>query len=62
MESGSMLLEKSLAMTGEVIESDSVWWGAPAARLLSYDTSSIGTRPSGSYAGSQQGDRYNEIV
>jgi hypothetical protein len=62
METGSMLLEKSLAMTGEVIESDSVWWGAPAARLLSYDTSSIGTRPSGSYAGSQQGDRYNEIV
>jgi carbonic anhydrase/acetyltransferase-like protein (isoleucine patch superfamily) len=46
MESGSMLLEKSLAMTGEVIESDSVWLGAPAARLLSYDTSSIDTRPS----------------
>jgi hypothetical protein len=52
METGSMLLEKSLAMTGEVIDTDSVWLGAPAARLLSYDTSSIGTRPS--YAGSQE--------
>jgi len=44
MEQGSMLLEKSLAMTGEVIESDSVWQGAPASRLLSYDTSSLGSR------------------
>ena len=57
MESGSMLLEKSLAMTGEVIEADSVWLGSPAARLFSYDTSSIGTRPSASYSGSQQSDR-----
>ncbi len=46
MESGSMLLEKSLAMTGEVIESDSVWQGAPASRVFSYDTSSIGTHDS----------------
>jgi acyl-CoA synthetase (AMP-forming)/AMP-acid ligase II/acetyltransferase-like isoleucine patch superfamily enzyme len=46
MEQGSMLLEKSLAMTGEVIEADSVWQGAPAARLMSYDTSSIGSRAS----------------
>ena len=59
MESGSMLLEKSLAMTGEVIEADSVWLGSPAARLFSYDTSSIGTRPSGSYAGSQQSEGIN---
>ena len=43
VESGSMLLEKSLTMTGETIESDSVWVGAPATRLLSYDTSSINT-------------------
>jgi acyl-CoA synthetase (AMP-forming)/AMP-acid ligase II/acetyltransferase-like isoleucine patch superfamily enzyme/acyl carrier protein len=56
MESGSMLLEKSLAMTGEVIEADSVWLGSPAARLFSYDTSSIGTRPSASYAGSQHSE------
>jgi acyl-CoA synthetase (AMP-forming)/AMP-acid ligase II/acetyltransferase-like isoleucine patch superfamily enzyme/acyl carrier protein len=56
MEPGSMLLEKSLALTGEVIEADSVWLGSPATRLFSYDTSSIGTRPSGSYAGSQRGD------
>jgi acyl-CoA synthetase (AMP-forming)/AMP-acid ligase II/acetyltransferase-like isoleucine patch superfamily enzyme len=46
MEQGSMLLEKSLAMTGEIMEADSVWQGAPAARLMSYDTSSIGSRAS----------------
>jgi hypothetical protein len=46
MEDNSMILEKSLAMTGEVIESDSVWIGAPATRLLSYDTSSIDTTSS----------------
>jgi acyl-CoA synthetase (AMP-forming)/AMP-acid ligase II/carbonic anhydrase/acetyltransferase-like protein (isoleucine patch superfamily) len=56
MESGSMLLEKSLALTGEVIEADSVWLGSPASRLITYDTSSIGTRPSGSYPGSNRGD------
>jgi len=49
MEPGSMMLEKSLAMTGEVIEADSVWLGAPATRIFSYDTSSIGTRPSDLY-------------
>jgi acyl-CoA synthetase (AMP-forming)/AMP-acid ligase II/acetyltransferase-like isoleucine patch superfamily enzyme len=43
MESGSMLLEKSLVMTGEVIEADSIWQGAPASRILSYETSSIAT-------------------
>lgn len=43
MESGSMLLEKSLAMTGEVIEAESIWQGAPASRIFSYDTSSIAT-------------------
>jgi hypothetical protein len=52
MESNCMMLEKSLAMTGEVIESDSIWVGAPAVRLLSYDTSSINTVNT-SYNGSQ---------
>jgi carbonic anhydrase/acetyltransferase-like protein (isoleucine patch superfamily) len=37
MESGSMLLEKCLAMTGEVIDADSVWLGAPASKIVSYD-------------------------
>jgi len=41
METGSMLLEKSLAMTGEIIETDSIWQGAPASRIFSYDNSSI---------------------
>jgi hypothetical protein len=35
-----MLLEKGLVMTGEVIEADSVWQGAPASRLLAYSTTS----------------------
>ncbi len=49
MEAGSMLLEKSLAMTGEVIEADSVWQGAPATRLFSYDPLLEGVRPSTSH-------------
>ena len=31
MEEGAQLLEKSLAMTGEVIEAYSVWQGCPAS-------------------------------
>ncbi|GKY96221.1 hypothetical protein MPSEU_000582000 [Mayamaea pseudoterrestris] len=46
VESGAMLLEKSLAMTGEVIEADTIWQGAPASRVYSYDTSSIASRES----------------
>jgi len=41
MESGSMLLEKSLAMTGEIIEADSVWQGSPASLLFTYDHTSV---------------------
>ena len=48
MESGSMLLEKSLAMTGEVIEADSVWQGAPASLLFTYDFSTM--QPSVSFS------------
>lgn len=54
MEENSMLLEKGLALTGEVIESDSIWVGAPAIRLMSYDTSSINTGTL-SYVGSNGG-------
>ena len=36
MESGSMLLEKSLAMTGEVLEANSVWQGGPASWWFQY--------------------------
>lgn len=46
MESGSMLLEKCLALTGEVIDADSVWLGAPASRLKSYDSNTVSTTPS----------------
>ena len=48
MEAGSMLLEKGLVMTGEVIEADSVWQGAPAARIFSY-TQGAQIMPSTSY-------------
>lgn len=37
MEEGSQLLEKSLAMTGEVIESYSVWQGGPATWWFQFD-------------------------
>ena len=37
MEEGSQLLEKSLAMTGEIIEAYSVWQGCPASWWFQYD-------------------------
>ena len=36
MEEGSQLLEKSLAMTGEIIEAYSVWQGCPASWWFQY--------------------------
>ena len=42
-----MLLEKSLAMTGEIIESDSVWQGSPASKLFAYQRNQI--QPSTSF-------------
>lgn len=36
METGSMLLEKSIAMTGEVLDKRSVWQGGPATMWLQY--------------------------
>jgi hypothetical protein len=36
MEQGSMLLEKSMTMTGEVIEAFSVWQGGPASWWFQY--------------------------
>ena len=41
METGSMLLEKSLAMTGEVIEAYSVWQGGPASLWFLYPDQSV---------------------
>lgn len=61
MEGNSMILEKSLVMTGEVTEADSIWVGAPASRLMSYDTSSINTSNlsyNGSTAGASQVGQY----
>jgi acetyltransferase-like isoleucine patch superfamily enzyme len=37
MEEGSQLVEKTLAMTGEVIEAGTVWQGGPASFWFSYD-------------------------
>jgi hypothetical protein len=36
IERGAMLLEKSLALTGEVIESGSIWQGSPAQVVTEY--------------------------
>ncbi|KAL3907604.1 MAG: hypothetical protein SGARI_003458 [Bacillariaceae sp.] len=36
MEEGSMLLEKSIAMTGEVLDKRSVWQGGPATMWFQY--------------------------
>jgi acyl-coenzyme A synthetase/AMP-(fatty) acid ligase/acetyltransferase-like isoleucine patch superfamily enzyme len=41
MEEGAQLLEKSLALTGEVIESNSVWQGGPASWWFQYSKTSI---------------------
>ncbi len=37
MEEGAMLLEKSLALTGEIIDSECVWQGAPARKVHCYE-------------------------
>ena len=37
METDAMILEKSLALTGEVIESRSIWQGSPAESIAEYD-------------------------
>jgi acetyltransferase-like isoleucine patch superfamily enzyme len=36
MEQGSMLLEKSLVLTGEVMDARSCWHGSPAVRAFNY--------------------------
>jgi acetyltransferase-like isoleucine patch superfamily enzyme len=36
MEQGSMLLEKSIAMTGEILDKRSVWQGGPASMWFQY--------------------------
>lgn len=57
-ESGSMLLEKSLALTGEIVEADSVWQGAPASQVFEYDKNS-GVSPATSFEGATD---YTELV
>ena len=39
MESGSMVLEKSVVMTGEVVEANTVWLGGPASLWFQYSSS-----------------------
>jgi hypothetical protein len=41
MEEGSQLLEKSLALTGEIIEANSVWQGGPASWWFQYDMEKV---------------------
>ncbi|GKZ00275.1 hypothetical protein MPSEU_000980400 [Mayamaea pseudoterrestris] len=49
METGSMLLEKSLAMTGEVCDAASVWQGSPASRVHLYDRTTVTSFGSSDY-------------
>lgn len=48
-EPGTMLLEKSLALTGEVMEVNSVWQGAPASRAFTYDKNFLYLTSGGSF-------------
>jgi hypothetical protein len=49
MEEGSQLLEKGLAMTGEIIEAFSVWQGSPASWWFQYDQQLLSTLACNSY-------------
>jgi acyl-coenzyme A synthetase/AMP-(fatty) acid ligase/carbonic anhydrase/acetyltransferase-like protein (isoleucine patch superfamily)/acyl carrier protein len=45
METGSMILEKSLAMTGEVIDDRTVWQGGPATMWFRYPDKDVDYQP-----------------
>lgn len=57
MEEGSQLLEKGLAMTGEIIEAFSVWQGSPASWWFQYDQQKLASLACNSYGveGADQG-------
>jgi len=57
MEEGSMLLEKSIAMTGEVLDAHSIWQGGPATMWFSSaDSIPSSYTPPCSPAGSESSD------
>jgi acyl-CoA synthetase (AMP-forming)/AMP-acid ligase II/carbonic anhydrase/acetyltransferase-like protein (isoleucine patch superfamily) len=60
-EAGAMLLEKSLALTGEIIEPDSVWQGGPASRVFAYD-SNLAVTPSTYFEHDKAVANYTELV
>jgi hypothetical protein len=62
MESGSMLLEKSLALTCEVIDADSVWQGNPASKIFSYEHGSGHLPSTASTAFDGNLDDYTSLV
>jgi hypothetical protein len=55
MEEGSQVLEKGLAMTGEIIEAFSVWQGSPASWWFQYDQQKLATLTCNSYGVGVQG-------
>jgi carbonic anhydrase/acetyltransferase-like protein (isoleucine patch superfamily) len=64
VEAGAMLLEKSLAMTGQVIERDSIWQGAPACKVFDYDRNTD-IAPSTSFGSKREDggpDNYIQLV
>jgi len=61
VEAGAMLLEKSLALTGEVIESNTIWQGSPASRISYYERDQ-GVSPSISFDERCDFIQFTEIV
>lgn len=61
VEAGAMLLEKSLALTGEVIESNTIWQGSPASRISYYERDQ-GVSPSISFDQRCDFIQFTEIV
>lgn len=67
VERGSMVLEKSLVMTGEVVDSNSIWQGAPALHAYNCEpqspsSSTVSSRSGGSGLSTNYGSISNTIV
>ncbi|CAJ1970404.1 unnamed protein product [Cylindrotheca closterium] len=62
MESNAMILEKSLALTGEVIESRSIWQGSPAESIAEYDEQTESERTDETLSLLHRSDTYGTLI
>ena len=62
VEARSMLLEKSLALTGEVMEADTVWQGAPASQVFQRQRESVAPSPTMSFDNQCDFIEFSQIV